>query len=179
MRAARALAVVGVLCGPAAAQDAVPPVPSPVLMVQQDRLFDTSAFGKAAQARIEAESQALITENRQIEQQLEAEERSLTERRATLPPDQFRALAEEFNARVEVIRAEQDAKSRDIARSQESDRKRFIEAALPVLAELLREKGAVVILDRQAVFLSLDTIDITDEAVARIDARIGSGGAAP
>lgn len=144
---------------------------SPVLVIRQDRLFETSAFGRAARAALDSRSKALIAENSRIEAELEAEERALTDRRATLPPEEFRPLAEAFNAKVERIRAEQDAKSRELARQSEADRKAFFDLALPVLAELMREKGAAVVLDQQAVFLSLDTIDITDEAVARIDAR--------
>ena len=52
---------------------------------------------------------------------------------------------------------------------------RFFSAAAPVLADLLRERGAVVILDQSQVLLSLDRIDITTEAVTRLDAQIGTG----
>lgn len=181
--AAFALAMAAAL-GPAWAQQ--PPaaaggaaVPTPVLVIRQDQLFGNSAFGRASQARLDAASAALIAENRRIEGELEAEERALTDRRASLPTAEFRALADAFNEKVERIRAEQDAKSRELARNRDEDRKRFIEFALPVLAELLRDRGAAVIIDQQAVFLSIDTVDITDEAVARIDARIGNGSGVP
>lgn len=172
-----ALAVMVALCPPAQAQSTTQAGPlasapiSPVLVVRQERLFETSAFGRAAREALDNRSKALIAENSRIEAELESEERALTDKRATLTPDEFRPLAEEFNAKVERIRAEQDAKSRELARQSEADRKAFFDLAVPILAELMREKGASVVLDQQAVFLSLDTIDITDEAVARIDAR--------
>lgn len=187
MRAAAAVLASVAALAPAAAQQApttdsglsAAPVQTPVLVIRQDRLFGTSAFGKASQARLDAASAALIAENRRIEGELEAEERALTDRRATLPTAEFRVLADAFDEKVERICAEQDAKSRELARSRDEDRQRFIESALPVLAELLRDRGAAVIIDQQAVFLSIDTVDITDEAVARIDARIGDGSGAP
>ncbi len=40
---------------------------------------------------------------------------------------------------------------------------------MPVLSDLVRERGAVVVLDRRDVFLSADAIDITDEAIARLN----------
>jgi Skp family chaperone for outer membrane proteins len=188
MRAvAVALAAVAAL-GSAAAQQApvadgvavqAAPDPSPVLVIRQDQLFGNSAFGRASQARLDAASAALIAENRRIEGELEAEERALTDRRATLPTAEFRALADAFDAKVERIRAEQDAKTRELTRGRDEDRKRFVEFALPVLAELLRDRGAAVIIDQQAVMLSVDTVDITDEAVARIDLRIGDGSGIP
>ncbi|MGQ0565086.1 MAG: OmpH family outer membrane protein [Gemmobacter sp.] len=152
-----------------------PPAPPPVLVINQDAMFEQSAFGRGAQARLEAASSALVAENREIEGALEAEERALTARRATLPPAEFRALAEAFNVKVEGIRKAQDTKSRSITRARDEDRQRFFAAAAPVLAEILRERRAVVVLDQSQVVLSLDRIDITAEAIARLDARIGSG----
>jgi Skp family chaperone for outer membrane proteins len=166
------------LAFPAVAQEV--PAPSwPVLVLRQDDLFERSAFGLASTARIETANAALLAENREIESALEIEERDLTLRRSSLPPAEFQALAEAFNAKVEGIRAAQDAKSRDIARSRDEDRQRFLQAAVPVLAAIMQEEGAQAILDEQAVVLSFDRIDITDKAIARINAAIGDGSALP
>ncbi len=166
-------------CGAARGQQlpadpAAPPqaVAAPVLTMNQDRFYAESAFGRAAQAAYEAEAAALIAENRRIEAGLEAEERALTARRATIPPADFSPLAAEFDQRVEQIRRAQDAKSRDIAQRQDERRRRFFEAAVPVLAALLADKGAVAILSNQAVILSLSSLDATDEAIRRIDAAL-------
>lgn len=180
MRVAAALSVAVALWLPGVpvAQE-VPVIDGPLLVIRQDRLYDTSAFGRAAQARLESASRDLIAENSRIEAELEAEERALTDRRAGLPAAEFRALADAFNAKVEGIRAAQDTKSRALTRSRDDDRQRFLQAAVPVLADLMRDKGASVILDQQTVFLSLENVDVTDEAVARIDASLGDGSAVP
>lgn len=158
-------------------QPGVPPgvVQSGIVIVQQELLFEGSAFGRASLERREAATRALLAENRQIEAALEAEERRLTDLRPTLPPAEFRALADAFNDRVEGIRTAQDAKSRAIARFREEDRTRFLQIAVPVLAEIMAEMGAEVILDQQSVVLSFDRVDITATAIARIDRLIGDG----
>ena len=177
-------AVLVALAGPLAAQDPprLPvdpgtqlPVQSPVLILRQDELFERSAFGRASLVRIEEANRALLAENRQIEAALEAEERDLTQRRSGLPAAEFRALAEAFDTKVEGIRAAQEAKGRAIARSRDEDRQKFFSAVVPILAEIMREAGAAVILDDAAVILSFDRVDITALAVARIDAAIGAG----
>lgn len=164
---------------PAALEAAAAPEPAPLLVLRQDDLFEASAFGQAAAARQEAAARALLAENRQIEAALEAEERDLTLRRPGLPPDEFRRLADAFDEKVEAIRNAQDAKGRAIARLREEDRARFLQAAVPVLAEIMAEYGATVILDQAVVVLSYDRVDVTDLAVARIDARIGAGDLPP
>jgi Skp family chaperone for outer membrane proteins len=174
--AAAVLAVV--LAGPAPAQNA-PSDGQPVLVLRQNDLFERSAFGLASTARIEAANTALLAENREIESALEIEERDLTERRASLPTAEFQALSEAFNVKVEGIRSAQEAKSREIFRMRDEDRRRFVKAAGPVLAQIMKEEGAQVILDEQLVVLNLERIDITARAIARIDAAIGDGSALP
>jgi hypothetical protein len=39
----------------------------------------------------------------------------------------------------------------------------------------MRDMGAVAILDKQAIFLSFERIDITDAAIVRLDAKLGDG----
>lgn len=163
--------------GEASADLAVPQ--APVLMVDRNRLLTDTLFAKAEEARFKAESEALIAENVRLEQALEAEERELTDKRPTLPAEEFQTLAAAFDAKTERIRAEQEAKSRDITARREEERQKFLQAALPVLGDLMREAGAVAIFDKDLVILSLRGVDITDEAIARIDAVLGDGAGAP
>lgn len=163
----------------AAPQPVAPADRLPILTLDRERLFTGTRFGKATIAGFEASTRALQAENRRIDAALEAEERDLTDRRATTPPDQFRALAAEFDARVEKLRAAQDAKSRDLASQRDQARQRFYDIALPVLGQLMTDHGAVAIIDRAALILSFERIDVTDEAIARIDAALGDGPPAP
>ncbi len=162
------------LCAPAAAQD-FGVTQSPILTIDQDRLYTGSAFGKRAREAIAAESAALAAENRRIEAELMAEEEALTEQRPELPADEFRVLADAFDEKVQRIRAEQDAKSRALSRRDDSERQRFFSQIVGVLGALIRERGAVAIIERRSIFIAIEAIDITDEAIARIDATLGDG----
>jgi Skp family chaperone for outer membrane proteins len=182
-------------------------LPPPVLTIDADRLLAESTVGRAlledveAAARrlsdeVEQMAQRLAEENRSIEADLLAEERALTERRSMMSPDEFRPLAEAFDEKVQRLRSEQDEKEqlylaereateRALADLREEGRQRFFREAVPVLSEIVREQGALVLLDRRDVFLSADAIDITNVAIARIDAAVAPpedatpGGEAP
>lgn len=147
---------------------------SPILTVDQDRLFRESAYGLQVERELERLTGELAAENRRIEAELTEEERQLTAQRPTLSPQEFTERADAFDARVEEIRKRQDGKGRDLARRREAARAEFLRNVLPVLSNIMRERGAVAILNAQAIFLSFDTIDITDRAIERVDARIGS-----
>jgi Skp family chaperone for outer membrane proteins len=150
-------------------------VPSPILTIDQDRVYAASAFGRRVAREIEVRAAELAAENRRIEAELEAEERALTEARATLPSEEFRARADAFDTRVVAIRAEQDAKARALGTLRDTAREAFWRDSLPALSQILTERGAVAILDRRVVFLAANAIDITDDAVARIDGVLGEG----
>lgn len=162
------------LAGPGAAQQ-LGVIQSPILTITSDRLFDDSAFGRRAEREIEEAGTALANENRRIEAELTAEERDLTERRPDMPPEEFRALADAFDDRVQAIRATQETKTRELNQKSEIERVAFFQAARPILVEIMRETGAAVILERSSVFLSANATDITDLAIDRIDAAIGDG----
>lgn len=149
--------------------------PSPVLTLDQEQLFIGSAFGQRLVAEFEAASRALALENREIETRLAAEEQDLTKRRPSMSAEEFRPLSDDFDARVVRIRKEQDAKLAALSASNDQNRQKFFRAVAPVLADLMREAGAVALMDSRTVLLSADKIDITGLAIARIDADPGFG----
>ena len=145
---------------------------SQVLTVNQQRLFEESSFGKDSLTRLAADSRSLQTEIRKIESDLEIEERMLTQRRSTMPPDEFMPIASAFDEKVEKIRAAWGAKDRDLKRQREEDQRKFFESAVPILAELMQDMGAVLLVDHASVILSLDRIDITNIAIVRVNERL-------
>lgn len=166
-----ALALTLALGWPAAAQEPAGQIRSPILTIDQDRLFRDSRAGQEMVQALEVDSAALAAENRRIEAELVAEELDLTTRRANLPSEDFQALAKAFDEKVVSIRREQDAKARALAQRRETDQQDFYRRALPLVAEIVRERGAVAVLERGTVILAADQIDITDSAIALIDAE--------
>ncbi|MEM9970427.1 MAG: OmpH family outer membrane protein, partial [Pseudomonadota bacterium] len=167
------LAILLVGAGASVAQDAQLSLPPPILTIDQDRLVSETISGAGMIAELEARATALADENAEIEAQLISRERELTELRPTLGPDEFRTLADSFDTEVQRIRAEQDEKARAINEARDNARQEFLNEAAGIISNVVRERGALVVLDRRDVFLSADSIDITDEAIRRINAAQG------
>ncbi|SDJ21433.1 OmpH family outer membrane protein [Lutimaribacter saemankumensis] len=147
-----------------------PVIRSPILSINYDRFFSGSQLGRELVAELEAERILLEAENRKIEAELEAEEIELTEQRDTMEPDAFREAASAFDRKVEQIRAERRQLAVELTQKSDAMRKRFDDAALPVLTEIVRETGAVMVVDTRSVVLTLEAIDITALAISRLDA---------
>lgn len=183
-----ALVLAAAAAGPGQAQSANFPIgqpvdgadataQSPVLTLDRDRMFAESDFGERVTKEVAAAQAQLLAENQKKEAALADEEKTLTAERKTMAPQDFERLANAFDARVQKIRREQDSKNRIILAWREKERKRFYEASLPILGKLVRDSGAVAILNSQAVFLSFKAIDLTDRAIARLNEVLGDGAA--
>lgn len=151
------------------------PLVSAVVTIDQEQIFTGTAYGRAMQLAFDAQTNALIAENRKIDAALEAEERSLTELRAQLAAEDFRPLAEAFDKKANELRNAQDAKSRDLTRKHDEARRTFFQNVAPILGDYMVERGAVAILDKAAIVVSLGSVDITAAAIERIDAQLGDG----
>ena len=174
-----ALALALALAGaPLAAQEATRPgvVQSVILTVEFDRLFGESAYGRRVTEALEEEGAAISAENRRIEAALTDEERALTEKRGTVPPAEFRKLADAFDQKVQELRRGQDAKARALSQRSDAAQLDFLEAARPVLEQMMRDSGAAVILEKRSVFASVGAVDVTAEVIRRIDAAMDENG---
>lgn len=146
-----------------------------VLIIDSERLYSESLFGQRIAAELVAETETLAAENRKLEADLTAEAKSLTERRPGMEVDAFRAEAEAFDAKVQAIRAARDAKERALQQMPVSGREAFFRAARPAITALLESRDATVVLDKRAVIYATSDADITDDAIAAVDADIGDG----
>ena len=146
-----------------------------IVTVDVDGLFTQSQFGRRIGQLYTDGREALALENRRIAGALRDEELALTQQRPDMEPDVFLAEAEAFDDKAQGIRRAQDAKERDLEETLTNGRDQFLEAARPILGQLMVDRGAFAILDRRSVLLSLGSLDVTEAALERIDTAIGDG----
>ncbi len=168
-RSALILALVLAMLAPAAgAQEG-----APFLLLNQERILTGSRAGQALLAEEEAARDALRAEARAIDQYFEEEEQRLTELRPTVSPEEFREIADDFDARVVEARREQDARSTALVLEFDQRRRQFYAGVAPILVQLLSRYGAHAIFDESSVLLADQSLNITDAVIAEIDARAG------
>jgi len=169
------LAVLGLGAPEAARAQQLGVVTSDIVLIDTERLLTETDYGKRLQGEIQAARDRLIARNERIASELEAEEQALTEQRPETPPDEFRAMADAFDTKVTRLRNEAERNSQRLERRRDRAPLQFMRVVQPVLAELLEEAGAVVMLDLRSVLLHDNVADVTDLAIMRINARIGEG----
>lgn len=131
---------------------------------------------EATAARRLHEAEAEITERlqRRIDETkaaFAAEEEELTRLRGRLPNAEFEARVADFDQRVRLARRSAQESAAALQKGFQDARAEIV-AALPGLIERLRiESGARIILNADQVLAADPAIDLTDRAIALMDAE--------
>ncbi len=154
------------LSGPAVAQTAENP---PILIVDMQRIKNETAAGRDIQSKkveIRARIQKAIADR---EAAIRLEEQILAEERPTLTGEEFRTRVQAFEKQVFENRAFAEVESRRLQQLLQEASALLRGQVTRVLATIMRERNALVLLDPSQIVLSVDQLNITDEAIARLD----------
>lgn len=141
----------------------------PVLVFDRSRVLNQSQVGAALESRINDARAALLVENDQIYADLEAEEQQISDEKASMGEAEFRARAQAFDDKVTEVRQRQDEKARDIQKLYDDGLAEIEQEMNSVLAEIARDLGAVVVFERNQVYLMSGAIDISRIAIEKLD----------
>lgn len=150
-----------------------------VVVIQSEVVYRKSEYGQSLIAALTEERQSLDDENLAILRELETEERMLTEARETMSSDDFAIAAEEFDQKVQRSREIQLSKIRaaDLKRSKQINI--FFKRVSPIVQSVLVEYGAAIVFEKRNALVSLDSADITNIVIKRVDRAFLETDAAP
>lgn len=146
-----------------------PPTAQVILVLSQERLLRDSKTGRALLARQREMSDAHRDEGLRLDAELEGEELELTEKRRTLPPEEFEKLAVEFDEKVVATRRDHKEKSEALAAAIDDGRKQFFSQIVPIVAQIMQERQASLVFEQRNVLFTGPNVDITEEVISRLD----------
>jgi len=142
---------------------------TPILILNQERLLRDSKPGQALLIEENRRKTEHLEEGQRLDRELEAEEIHLTELRKELPVDEFQALAVAFDEKVVRIRRDHQERSEALGRDLDAQRKTFFSAVVPIVAQIMAERGASLVFEQRNVLFTGPNVDITNEVIARMD----------
>ena len=146
-----------------------------VIIIDKERVLLDTKYGQRLDAEMRQMEITQIADNTRLLRELEQEEASITELRATLSSDEFRLLAAEFDTKVQRISDEQQTKNQKRIDQRRRDQLKLFAAIRPVFEQLMRDTGANLILEQRFALIWNDAINMTDVAIKRIDDFLGDG----
>jgi Skp family chaperone for outer membrane proteins len=168
------LAVVSIGAGIATSASAATPVPQPhIVVIDRAAIMQFSKAGQdiakqiqsyAAQAKkdLTAQGHALQTEGRALQQQV-----------AILAPDIKAKRVSAFQAKEQALQGAAQKKDEQLKAGLFAARQQMEQALGPILQTIVKERGANLVLDKQAVvFATEGGFDITGDAINRLNTQL-------
>jgi outer membrane protein len=130
--------------------------------VGQDIAKQMQAYANQAKNDLSAQGKALQAEGRNLQQQV-----------AILAPDVKQKRLDAFRAKEEALQASAARKDEQLKAAFGQARQTMEQTLGPILQQLVKERGANLVLDKQAVvFANNNGFDITGEAINRLNQKL-------
>ncbi len=130
--------------------------------VGQDIAKQMQAYANQAKADLSAQGRSLQNEGRTLQQQV-----------AILAPDLKEKRLEAFRAKEQALQGAAQRKDEQLKAGFAQAQKAVEEALGPILQQLVKERGANLVLDKQAVvFANAAGFDITGDAINRLNQKL-------
>ncbi|MEY4967156.1 MAG: hypothetical protein RL274_2739 [Pseudomonadota bacterium] len=166
-----ALAGLASLATPAFAQSA--PSPTKLVVIDKVAIMQMSKVGQDVARQVQAIANQAKTDLTAQGRALQAEGRALQQQVAILAPDAKAKRLSAFQARERALQGAAQKKDEQIKAGFFQARQAMEQALGPILQEVVKERGANIVVDKQAVvFATANSFDITAEVIERLNQKM-------
>jgi outer membrane protein len=167
-----ALALAGLTTSAMAQGAAQPPAPK-LVVLDRAAIMQYSKAGQDIGKQIQAYATQAKNDLGAQGRALQAEQRTLQQQVAILAPDVKAKRIAAFTAKEQSLQAVAQKKDEQIKAALFAARQQMEQTLGPILQQLVKERGANIVLDKQAVvFATAGGFDITGEAINRLNQKL-------
>lgn len=141
-----------------------------ILLIDRQRVLSDSDPARRLRAAEQERRTALRQQLDDIQGALEAEEAEISALRGQIDAAAFEARVQAFDVHVREARRRSQALGEALQSEFESARQRLVAALGPVLRAMLTAHEADVMLDVRSVLIARPGLDVTEEAIGRLNA---------
>lgn len=151
------------------------PLPAPVILVVdlQEILHDAKA-AKGVQATINEEYTAYTKQVAQQEDELQKARTDLERQRTILAPEAFNTRARDLQQRYDELGQVVQSKRQALQQSLNEAMGTVKNAALEVIADIVKERRANLVIEKQATVFQAEAMEVTAEVITRLDQKLAS-----
>jgi outer membrane protein len=160
---------------PAGAQQAPPALPTPVILIvdMQQILLEAKA-AKEVKSTLDQHYSAYSKEVAQQEDELQKGGAELERQRTVLAPEVYNTRARDLQQRYDALGKSVQARRQGLQQSLNEAMGVVRNVALEVVADIVKERRANLVIEKQAVVFEAEGMDVTQDAIARLDQRLAS-----
>jgi outer membrane protein len=180
-----AFAAAGILMALAVAASAAPPPTQPakpaastatpvpkILVINRGAILQGSKVGQDIVRQVQGFTQSAETEFKAEGEALRRDQQALQQQIAILAPDVKAKKIKDFQGRAAAFQQKVQARQGQIQYGVLKARQQVEQTLGPILQDIMKERGANLLLDRQAVVLGTVDVDVTGLAIQRLDQKM-------
>jgi len=152
----------------------------PIVVMDYERVVGTTVAGRDIEAKLRAIHDQMQGELQPENSAIQTEAQSIQQASQGQSPDQLQRnsglqqRAQALQARIDAQRNQQLTRSRDLEYTRQQALLEFGRLAQPIVREVMNNRRAVAVVDRSAVQLMADSVDVTADIISRLDAQVRS-----
>ena len=143
-----------------------------VLIVNLQYVVSQSKSGVSLRKQSEALNKEVIDLRDDVSKDLQAKGQKLEEEKTLLAPEVFQERVNALQTEAESKQQELQTKVQKIQEAIQRASASIDSVMSPILTEIVNEKGAKILLDRQAILFGDPKLDISAEVVKRLNKRL-------
>jgi outer membrane protein len=151
---------------------AVPPANLAVMVVDVQALLQNSKAAKMVRDQIEAKRADYAKEISHQEEVLRQERDTLQKQQASLSPEQLNAKGREFQAKVNELDRDVQAKRQALERSNADALQKIQEVMVKIITDIAKDRKANLVFQRSELVLFDQGFDVTDQVLTKLDEQM-------
>src|SRR5258707_12446415 len=163
---------------------ATPPAPAPaatpaaspailsVVVGDVQALLQKSKAGKVVRQQIEGKRAEYAKEISHQEEDLGKERDTVQRQQASLTPEQLNAKGREFQAKVNELDRDVQAKRQALERSNSDALQKIQEVMVKIITDIAKDRKANLVFQRSELVLFDQGFDVTDEVLQKLDEQM-------
>lgn len=148
-----------------------PPVPS-IAIVDVEAVMRDSLAVKSARSQIDVIARDLQQDIAQEEEKLRSEEQSLQQQRALLSPEKYAEDRQALQQRAAALQQRARSLRQTLDRGMAQTMQRIQIVLFEEIGKLAEELGVNLVLPRSQIVVAVDSFNISEEALKRLNARL-------
>lgn len=149
------------------------PPPPKIVVINRSDILRFSKVGQDIQKQMQAAATQAKADLSGQAKSVQAEERTLQQQVAILAPDVKAKKLAAFQARAQSLQGAAQRKDEQLKTAFAQAQKAMEDALGPILQQVVKERGANIVLDKQAVvFATQGQFDITTDVINRLNQKL-------
>tara|TARA_A100001011_G_scaffold155231_1_gene163709 strand:+ start:210 stop:722 length:513 start_codon:yes stop_codon:yes gene_type:complete len=137
-----------------------------------DYIVKSTKAGKLIINNLKTSKDKALKKFEQKEKELKKKEEDINKQKNVLSKDELNNKISDFRKEITSFRNDREKLINDFNKKKIQEFKNFFKKITPLIEDYIKEKNIDIVLDRKNIFIANRNIDITNEIIKIIDAKI-------